>query len=165
MKKIIYFVGRIVDKLMNCRAVYLEHIYTTKVDCTQSRCHFGPNLKLGYPENIHVGLDTYINGEQIIASKNAEIIIGNNCLISYDVHIRTSMHQYSDRNTLINQQGDIEKSIIIGDDVWIGYGAQILAGVKISNGCVIGAGAIVTKDTEPYGVYVGVPARLVKYRQ
>ena len=54
---------------------------------------------------------------------------------------------------------------VIGNDVWIGLGAQIMAGVKIADGCVIGAGAVVTKDTEPYGVYLGVPARLKQYRE
>lgn len=39
-----------------------------------------------------------------------------------------------------------------------------MAGVTLADGCVIGAGAVVTRDTEPYGVYGGVPARLIKYR-
>ena len=69
------------------------------------------------------------------------------------------------RNVLIRNQGFTEKDIIIGNDVWIGFGAQIMAGVKIADGCVISAGTVVTKDTEPYGVYVGVPAQLKKFRE
>lgn len=75
------------------------------------------------------------------------------------------MHNYLDKKTLIRKQGFTQKDIIIGNDVWIGFGAQIMAGVKIADGCVIGAGAVVTKDTEPYGVYLGVPARLKKHRE
>ncbi len=52
----------------------------------------------------------------------------------------------------------------IGNDVWIGDEVTILGGVTIADGTVIGAGAVVTKDTVPYGVYVGVPARLIKRR-
>ena len=52
----------------------------------------------------------------------------------------------------------------IGSDVWIGDNSVILCGVDIAHGCVIGAGSIVTKSTEPYGVYVGNPARLLKKR-
>lgn len=54
--------------------------------------------------------------------------------------------------------------IEIEDDVWIGYRATILSGVKIGKGAIVGAGAVVTKDLEPYGIYVGVPAKLIKYR-
>ena len=52
----------------------------------------------------------------------------------------------------------------IGSDVWIGTRAVVRDGVTIGHGCVIGAGAVVTKDTEPYGIYVGVPAKLTRYR-
>ncbi len=54
--------------------------------------------------------------------------------------------------------------IVIEDDVWIGYRATILSGVKIGKGAIVGAGAVVTKDLEPYGIYGGVPAKLIKYR-
>lgn len=52
----------------------------------------------------------------------------------------------------------------IGHDVWIGRSAVILSGVKIGNGAVIGAGAVVTKDVPPYGVVAGNPAKLFRYR-
>lgn len=54
--------------------------------------------------------------------------------------------------------------IIIGNDVWIGAYATIMGGVKIGNGAVIGAGAVVAKDVPPYAVVVGNPARVIKYR-
>jgi len=52
----------------------------------------------------------------------------------------------------------------IGHDVWIGANAVIMRGVKIGNGAVIAAGAIVNKDVEPYSIVGGVPARHLKYR-
>lgn len=55
--------------------------------------------------------------------------------------------------------------LTIGHDVWIGYGTIILKGCcSIGNGAVVGAGSVVTKDLEPYGIYAGVPARLIKKR-
>jgi len=54
--------------------------------------------------------------------------------------------------------------VIIGNDVWIGYRAIILSGVKIGDGAVVGAGAVVTKDVEPYSIVAGNPARLVGRR-
>lgn len=56
------------------------------------------------------------------------------------------------------------KQIIIGNDVWIGCDVTILGGVRIGNGAVIGARAVVAKDVPPYAVVVGNPARVVKYR-
>lgn len=56
------------------------------------------------------------------------------------------------------------KQTVIGNDVYIGANAFVLDGVRISDGAVIGAGAVVTKDIPPYAVAVGVPARVVKYR-
>ena len=55
--------------------------------------------------------------------------------------------------------------IVIEDNVWIGINAIILKGVRIGEGAVIAAGAIVTKDCEPYGVYAGIPAKKVGVRQ
>ncbi|MFD2229738.1 CatB-related O-acetyltransferase [Alkalimarinus sediminis] len=52
----------------------------------------------------------------------------------------------------------------IGSDVWIGRNAIVLPGVRIGDGAVVGAGAVVTKAVPPYGVVVGNPAKLIKYR-
>ena len=65
----------------------------------------------------------------------------------------------------MNTQPYYRKPIVIGDDVWIGACAIILKGVTINNGAVIAAGAVVTKDVEPYAIVAGNPARIIKYRQ
>ncbi len=54
--------------------------------------------------------------------------------------------------------------IVIGSDVWVGYGAIIVSGVTIGNGAVVGAGAVVTKDVRPYAIVVGNPAREIRRR-
>lgn len=59
--------------------------------------------------------------------------------------------------TNIDNFGDV----IIESDVWVGDGAKILKGVLLGKGCIIGAGCVVVKSTEPYDIYVGVPARKV----
>lgn len=54
--------------------------------------------------------------------------------------------------------------IIIGNDVWVGHGAIIMAGVTISDGAIIAAGAVVTRDVLPYTIVGGNPAKLIKFR-
>lgn len=115
-------------------------------------------------ENIHIDSNTYVNGGMIHASPNACIKIGKNCLISYGVHLRTDTHYYQDKSCLIRKQGNYEEDIVIEDDVWIGYGAQILPGITIKRGAVIGAGAVVTKDVREYTIVAGVPAKEIKHR-
>ena len=71
------------------------------------------------------------------------------------MHFRTVSHYYENKNELIRNQGEFEKDIIIEDDVWVGYGAQIMPGVTVHRGAVIGAGAVVTRDVLPYTVVGG----------
>ena len=59
---------------------------------------------------------------------------------------------------------DNKGDIVIGNDVWIGYEALIMAGVHIGDGAVIGARAVVTKDVPPYAIVGGVPAREIRKR-
>ena len=130
-----------------------------------SNYELGDKVEIVNPQNITIGVNSYINGGNLIASPNAHIIIGDNCLISYNVHIRTDMHNYSNKNELINKQGHREADIVIEDDVWIGYGAQIMAGVRVCKGSVIAAGAVLTHSTNEYEVWGGVPAKKIKDRQ
>jgi acetyltransferase-like isoleucine patch superfamily enzyme len=54
--------------------------------------------------------------------------------------------------------------IVVGSDVWTGYGSWILSGVTIGDGAVVATGAVVTKDVPPYAIVGGIPARVIKYR-
>ena len=59
---------------------------------------------------------------------------------------------------------DNKGDIVIGNDVWIGYEAVIMAGVDIGDGAIIGARAVVTKDVSPYTIFGGIPARKIRSR-
>jgi acetyltransferase-like isoleucine patch superfamily enzyme len=65
----------------------------------------------------------------------------------------------------IRDQGVTNKGIVIDDDVWVGSNVTFLDGVHVGTGCVIGAGAVVTKDLPPYSVAAGVPARVIDNRR
>jgi acetyltransferase-like isoleucine patch superfamily enzyme len=54
--------------------------------------------------------------------------------------------------------------VVIGSDVWIGYGSVILSGIKVGHGAVIAAGSVVTREVPPYAIVGGNPARIIRYR-
>lgn len=102
-------------------------------------------------------------------------VIGNYCSIASEVRYLNANHpiEYVTTHPLFCnkalggvQEDKIQRSNLeIGHDVWIGYGTVILSGCqKIGTGAVIGAGSVVTKDIEPYGIYVGVPAKMIRKR-
>ncbi|MDO4808541.1 MAG: CatB-related O-acetyltransferase [Eubacteriales bacterium] len=96
---------------------------------------------------------------------NGELRIGKDVMMSPRCAFIASNHNYFRIDVPMNRQGGTENAIIVGDDVWVGYGVIVTAGVKIGNGAVIGAGAVVTKDVPPYAIVGGVPARVIKYRK
>lgn len=90
--------------------------------------------------------------------------IGNNVMMGPDVVILTSNHKFERTDIPMREQGFENKPVIIGDDVWIGTRAIILPGVKIGNGVIVAAGAVVTKEVPDYTVVGGCPARIIKKR-
>ena len=116
---------------------------------------FTPGLSIG--DNSGVGINCEINGV---------VTIGNDVMMGPEVVIYTSGHKYDDLEVPMWKQGSTEtKPVSIGNDVWIGRRAIIMPGVKIGNGCIIGAGAVVTKDVPDFAVVGGVPAKVIKYRK
>lgn len=114
------------------------------------------NMKFG--SNISIHAMAYIEGA-------GGIQFGDNISVANGVTLVSTEHNYSDISRPIKDQGLKMASIIIEDDVWIGSRAVILAGNRIQKGCIIGAGAVVTKDTEKYSVCVGIPAVKIKDRR
>ncbi len=113
--------------------------------------------------HIHIGDNCSVNSFCHI-SGNGGVEIGNNVRIATQCVIISANHNYSDPNTPIVFQGETRAKIVIDDDCWLGAGVKVLAGVHIGEGCVIGAGAVVTHDIEPYSVAVGIPAKVIKKR-
>lgn len=117
-----------------------------------------------YPHNVTFGERVSLNRNTMITAK-APITIGNHVLIGPNVVINSGNHGYASKETPMDSQGHTLSPICIEDDVWIGANAVILSGVTLGKGCIVGAGAVVTKDVEPYSIVGGVPAKKISERK
>lgn len=114
-----------------------------------------------------------INQDKLVIGKFCSIACGAKFLFNSANHTLSSLSTYP--FPLFFEEWNLEKKavthawdnkgdIIVGNDVWIGYEAVILAGVHIGDGAVIGTRAVVTKDVPPYTIVGGVPAKPIKKR-
>ena len=114
-----------------------------------------------------------VNGDKLIIGKFCSIACGAKFLFTGGNHCLSSLATYSfpiffdawglDAKN-IRAAWDNKGDTVIGNDVWIGYEALIMPGVKIGNGAIIGTRAVVTKDVPPYTIVAGVPARPIRRR-
>lgn len=121
-------------------------------------------LKVSLHNNsvVYIGKNTYFNGELVaFASEQKHIFIGDNCLMSHDIVMRTAdPHLIYSINS--HERINYSKSIYIGDSVWIGQHAFILKGTKIGSGSIVGAASVLTNKIIPSNVSVaGNPGRII----
>ena len=108
---------------------------------------------------ILIGANTTVEDAHIaVTESNKEIVIGEDCMIAYDVDLRTG-DSHSIINTLSNKRLNYAQSINIGDHVWIASHVSILKGVKIAKDSVVATRAVVTKSFEEGNILIGgIPA-------
>lgn len=126
-----------------------------------------PNAYILHPQYLSVGNNVSIHPFCYIECghiKGENVVIEDNVSIAHGVTILATTHLYSDVNLPIRDQGYDLRPVYIKQNNWIGAKATILCGVTVDTGCVIGANAVVTKDTSANKVYAGVPARIIKDR-
>lgn len=113
-----------------------------------------------------------INQDKLIIGKFCSIACSANFLMNSANHTLSSLSTYtfplfeSEWNTGLNvtDSWDNKGDILVGNDVWIGFEAVILAGVTIGDGAIIGTRAVVTQDVPPYTIVAGVPAKPIRKR-
>ena len=147
-------------KLKNWLRLRVRNGSVVAGDRLSTRCGVILDAQTGH---IRIGSDVSINDYSILLGHGG-IEIGDNVRIAAHVVISSFEHGFDDPSMPIRLQPLTKKKIVIGDDVWIGAGAKILAGSQIAPGCVIGANSVLKGSTVPFGVYVGSPARLIKVR-
>ncbi|NOR46111.1 MAG: acyltransferase [Candidatus Delongbacteria bacterium] len=170
MKKIyliIYYV--IISKLPNSRFCkifnsirvwYLSKVI--KVMPYNKKTAIQDNVYIGNAKNISIGSECQINENVFIQGAK----IGDHVMIAPNAAILTSTHNFSRTDIPMIHQGSTKEIIpTIENDVWIGRNVIVLPGVKIGQGSIVAAGAVVTKDVEEYSIMGGVPAKLIRKRE
>lgn len=112
---------------------------------------------------LEIGKNCSVNTNVQFGASAGKLIIGDNVSVAANVVIRAA-NSGMRRDTPMRCQPHTYGEIIIEDDVWIGSNAVITSGVTLARGTVVGAGAVVTKSTEPYSIIGGVPAKKIGER-
>lgn len=110
-----------------------------------------------FGDNVQLGRGTWLI---------SDVHFGNNILVAGQVSfVGRNDHTYSIPGVCMwDAPRGKDEVTIVEDDVWIGTGATIVAGVRLGRGCIVAAGAVVTKDIPPCEIWGGVPARKIKDR-
>ena len=125
-------------------------------NCTLAACDDGV-IEIG--DRVRFNANVYLN-----ACLGGRIVLGNDVLVAPNVVIRSSDHVTSSVEEPISKQGHSGGEIIVEDDVWLGSNVTVVGGVRIGKGAVVAAGAVVTRDVDPYTIVGGVPAQFIKKR-
>ncbi|MFT8343941.1 MAG: CatB-related O-acetyltransferase [Clostridium beijerinckii] len=166
--------NKIYPRSNDCQTIYLKNVitranikvgdYTIYNDFYDDPREFEKNNVLyQYP----------INNDKLIIGKFCSIACKAKFLMTSGNHTMRSLSTYTFPIfydewgldvSLITDAWDNKGDIVIGNDVWIGYDAIIMSGVKIGDGAIIGTRAIVTNDVPPYTIVGGIPAKVIKKR-
>lgn len=139
-----------------------------------------PSAMKGFPL-VAVDTDSYIVGAEIQSGINFEleagrhcIAIGKGCSLAEGITFMIDLnHDHAAvvqgvlsclRDKKARYKSRRKGSVVLQNDVWVGHGATIMAGVTLHNGCVVAANAVVTKDVPPYAIVGGNPAKILRYR-
>ncbi len=114
--------------------------------------------------NLELGEDTALSPGVTADASNGHIRMGKQVAVGPGTVIRAANHRFDRLDMPIMKQGHVRGEIIIDDDVWIAANCTITPDVHIGHGAVVGAGAVVTRDVEPYAIVGGVPARVIGHR-
>lgn len=126
-------------------------------------CMFATGVRFSHAYGISAGRNFRVNTGSFVDGRGG-LTVGANVLVGPNVAILSSDHEWTKPGLPIYLQGHRLSPTTIGDDVWIGANAVITPGVTLATGTLVGAGAVVTADTEPYAIVAGVPARPIGSR-
>lgn len=130
---------------------------------------------VGNQGSIRVGKYVILEATSILS--NESVTIGDNCMFSWgsiitDSWLEKDTYSLTARRKILKDLSTTEnrflnmpdaKPVVIEDNVWVGFDAVIMPGVRLGRGCVVGCKTVITEDVPPYAVVVGNPSRIIKY--
>ncbi len=122
---------------------------------TKIRCHEG---------SVEIGAKTVL-GQECTISAYGRVRIGEQCVIADRAMFIDFDHGVVEVERPIRLQGIYTRDVEVGSNVWIGYGACILRGVRVGDNSIIGTNSVVTKDVPANAIVAGVPAKIVRMRE
>jgi len=115
---------------------------------------FDSDITIG--DNSGIGINCLVSGSAVIGN---DVMMGPECILY------SRNHAHGDIHLPMNLQGfEQERPVHVGDDVWFGARVLVMPGVTIGSHCIIGAGAVVTKNVPDYAIVGGNPARILRMR-
>ncbi len=154
---------------------------------TDGLCFIGPGVRfeIGPDARVHLGRWSWIGhgckvrvhegelrigaktvfGQECTISAFQHISIGRECIIADRVMMIDFDHGVVEVERPIRDQGIYKRDVDVGHNVWIGYGACLLRGVRVGDNAVIGTSSVVTTDVPPNAVVGGSPAKLIRMRR
>jgi acetyltransferase-like isoleucine patch superfamily enzyme len=124
-------------------------------DGTKIRCHEGV---------VEIGAKTVI-GQECTISAYQRVRIGEQCVIADRAMFIDFDHGVVEVERSIREQGIYKRDVEVGSNVWIGYGACILRGVRVGDNSIVGTNSVVTRDVPANAVVAGIPARVIRMRE
>ncbi len=124
-------------------------------DGTKIRCHEGV---------VEIG-DKTVFGQECTISAYQRVRIGEQCVIADRAMFIDFDHGITEVERPIRVQGIYKRDTVVGSNVWVGYGACVLRGVRVGDNSVIGTNAVVTSDVPANAVVGGVPAKVIRMRE
>jgi acetyltransferase-like isoleucine patch superfamily enzyme len=124
-------------------------------DDTKIRCHEGV---------VEIGAKT-VMGQECTISAYQRVRIGEQCVIADRAMFIDFDHGVVEVERPIRQQGIYKRDVVVGSNVWIGYGACILRGVSVGDNSIVGTNSVVTKDVPANAIVAGVPAKVIRMRE
>ncbi len=148
------FLGRGLQIQIGSRGVVRFGRFVWVGDGTKIRCHEG---------EVEIGTKTVL-GQECTISAYRHVRIGEQCVIADRAMFIDFDHGVVDVERPIREQGIYKREVDVGSNVWIGYNASILRGVRVGDNSIVGANAVVTRDVPANAVVAGVPARIIRMR-
>lgn len=148
-------IGNLLFKLDSYKNRFINKYKLAMLGAHGKNCHIEGVVNISC-HNIYIGDNVFIPSGATFLSSNAKIKIGNNVMFGPNVMIATGNHRFDVLGEFMfnvkEKRKQDDEDVVIENDVWIGMNAIILKGVHIGEGCVIGAGTIISKSIPPFSI-------------